>query len=261
MILSVRKRVSGGKASVQTQLTHTRLHAHLVGEVLGQIVSGELTPGSTLQTETEMAQHYGVSRVVVREAVRVLAEKGLVEVRQGRGTMVAAPEHWSHLDPQVLMARLRTGSLVDILDNLMEVRQMVEKEAAALAARHASPEEMAELARLVEQMEQVMDSPPTYSDLDTAFHGTLVQATHNLLLRSMVQPLIPVIHAGRSLTNQEFFSIRAESQAGHRAILAAVAARDEEAARAAMEHHVRQFERDMRNTLTRRSGRTPLIPE
>lgn len=235
------------------RLSQTRLHEHVVEQVLEGIVGGATPPGSTLPTEPEMGRRFGVSRVVVREAVRVLSEKGLVEVRHGFGTLVNPPERWSQLDPLVMMARLRTGSLVGILDNLLEARKMTEIEAAGLAARHVNPEDRENLTGLIEAMAHVLDQPARYTEVDNDFHDALVEATHNLLLKSMISPFAPVFREGRRMNAQLLWTI-GESYAGHLAILNAVARRDEAGARAAMDRHIAQFERDMHVTLARITG-------
>jgi DNA-binding transcriptional regulator YhcF (GntR family) len=97
-------------------ITQARLHQRVVEELLRQIVSGALPPGTTLPSEPELARQFGVSRIVIREAIRILVEKGLITVRHGSGMWVQSIEQWNHLDPMVLLeksarARTRAGSV------------------------------------------------------------------------------------------------------------------------------------------------------
>src|SRR5574341_1750682 len=95
-----------------------------------RIVKGEFLPGANLPTEYEIAEEFGVSRIVIREATRLLNSKGIVDSRQGRGTFVTPVASWNQLDPQILMALLKAGRLGDLAQDLVEVRKMLEVEAA-----------------------------------------------------------------------------------------------------------------------------------
>src|SRR5438093_12213297 len=103
-----------------------RLHQLVVRDLIERIGGGELAPGALLPTEPELCQLFEVSRSVVRDAVRVLAEKGLVDVRPGRGTTVRPVDDWDLLDPVVLDACLRSGRFELILDEVPELRTVVE---------------------------------------------------------------------------------------------------------------------------------------
>ncbi len=122
-----------------------RLHEQVLDALVESIVAEKFASGDSLPSEAEMCEVYGVSRSSVREALRVLAEKGLIEVRHGLGTRVNPPERWDFMDAVVLSARRKSGAMAPIFDDLHEARKILECEVAALAAERASDEDMARL--------------------------------------------------------------------------------------------------------------------
>ena len=114
-----------------------RLGTAVVDVLVDRIVSGELEPGSLLPTEPRLSEAFSVSRTVIREAVKILEQKGLVRARQGQGTRVALPDEWNLLDPMVLEASVRHDKDLRILDDLVEVRRVLEAEMAREAAMKA----------------------------------------------------------------------------------------------------------------------------
>src|ERR1700736_1404501 len=139
-----------------------RLHAHVVDALVPMIAGGELAPGRGLPPEPDMSARFGVSRSVVREALRVLGEKGLVEVRHGSGTRVTTPDRWDPLDPAVLAALPASGPSAVVLRDLLEARTIVECEVAALAAERADAAENAALEDALAIMRGSLDDPPRY---------------------------------------------------------------------------------------------------
>src|ERR1700734_1517492 len=102
-----------------------RLHEQVLNAIVESIVAEKFASGDSLPSEAEMCEVYGVSRSSVREALRVLAEKGLIEVRHGLGTRVNPPERWDFLDPLVLSARRRNHAMAPIFDDLHEARKIL----------------------------------------------------------------------------------------------------------------------------------------
>jgi DNA-binding FadR family transcriptional regulator len=221
-----------------------RLHAHVVEAVVPMIVGGELAPGSLLPTEPEMSARFGVSRSVVREALRVLGEKGLVEVRHGSGTRVTTPDRWDPLDPLVLSTLRGRGVSAAVLHDLLEARTIVECEVAALAAERADREERAALQAAIDTMRASLDDPPAFVRGDSAFHLTLLRAARNRVLERMTQPMHELLQYAQALTDA-IPGVLTRALADHEAIADAVMRRDAAGARNAMRAHLAQTQRDI----------------
>ncbi|OYX53028.1 MAG: hypothetical protein B7Y93_08285 [Micrococcales bacterium 32-70-13] len=148
-----------------------------------QIIGGRYEPGDLLPKEAELASEFEVSRTSVREGMRVLAAKGLVEIRQKIGTTVRQPEHWSVFDSDVLRWHHEAGRGDEIERSLAEVRCVLEPAAARLAADYATPDD---LRRLQTAIEQMASSPADAAAHDRAvgdFHETVCRASRNVLMR------------------------------------------------------------------------------
>jgi DNA-binding FadR family transcriptional regulator len=221
-----------------------RLHAHVVDALVPRIVSGELAPGSLLPTEPEMSARFGVSRSVVREALRVLGAKGLIEVRHGSGTRVTTPDRWDTLDPLILLALRERGASAAVLHDLLEARTIVECEVAALAAERANPEERDALRAAIVTMRASLDDPARFVSGDSAFHLTLLRAARNRVLERMTQPMHELLSYAQALTDA-IPGVLARALAEHEAIADAIARRDAPGAREAMRVHLAQTQRDI----------------
>jgi DNA-binding FadR family transcriptional regulator len=161
------------------------LHGRIVHAIGRRIVSGDIRPGEQLPTPARVR----ASRGVVREAVKVLAAKGLVVSRPKTGTRVRPPEAWNLLDPDVLAWRQEGLPRRAFLGKLTEVRLLIEPGAAALAARRAGPAQLASLQSALRDMRDALDlSPPdhdAYNEADIRFHRAIVQACDNEVLEQV----------------------------------------------------------------------------
>src|SRR5579871_169978 len=129
-----------------------RFAAVVVEELSHRIIGGALGEGAVLPTEPTLCEEFGFSRTVVREAVKLLEQRGLVRVEQGRGTTVQPRSSWDLLDPDVVRVALVYDDDLSLLDDLITVRRVLEREMAAAAAGRLSQAELEELARLIEDM-------------------------------------------------------------------------------------------------------------
>jgi DNA-binding FadR family transcriptional regulator len=156
------------------------LHAQVLDRLGPAITAGEHPPGSVLRTD-ELAQEYGVSRSVMREAVRVLESMQLVASRRRVGVTVRPVEEWNVYDPQVIRWRLAGSDRPRQLRSLTVLRSAVEPVAAGLAARHASPEQCAELTRCALGMVATSRGQrlEEYLFHDVAFHRVILSASGN----------------------------------------------------------------------------------
>lgn len=155
----------------------------IVVEDLGrQIISGLLRPGDSLPTEPELGNQFGVSRTSVREAMRILSTKGLIEIRQKIGTRVSDKENWNVFDSDILRWHHESGHGHDVMRDLIEMRQILEPEAAKLAAARASIDDHQNLQLALRQMLEEINSPDGYARADLDFHLSIYRASKNSLL-------------------------------------------------------------------------------
>jgi GntR family galactonate operon transcriptional repressor len=185
-----------------------------------------------LPSEPELETRYGVSRSVVREAVKTLAAKGLVSVRPRHGTHVRPPHDWSLLDGDVL-GWLSTGRGLDrsLLLALEEVRGIIEPGAAALAATRSTPMDRERILGALGDMETARDDPQAAITADKAFHLAILDSTHNPVLRSFRGAIDTILSAVFDVTVTVF----ADNLPNHIAVAEAITAGDPKQARAAME--------------------------
>ena len=209
------------------------LHSDVVRMLGMRIVRGDHQPGDVLPRAEEMAQELGVSRTVVREATRVLAEKGLVESRQRAGTWVRERSHWNLVDPEVMAWQRQTGPDLQFFRDVSEVRVAIEATAARLAAVRATPDETAAMEGLFARMEESLDDPETYARLDLELHSTILHATHNALLAQLSHTISEGLVASRDVTVRSPGANRA-SMPLHFEVVRAIAERDAERAAAVM---------------------------
>jgi len=159
----------------------------IVGQILDRIVSGEFMPGQLLPKESEIIDEYGVSRTVIREALRVLEEKGLISIQQGRGTVVNEPQLWNLLDPQVMSAQVAHDESLTVLENLADVRAALEAELTRAAVPRMGPAEHAELAEQFGRLTEAIDDVSRYLGIDQDFHDVILRAARNPLGRQIVR--------------------------------------------------------------------------
>src|SRR6476659_8056400 len=160
------------------------LHGQVVHQVGVSIVRGELEPGELLP-EDGLVSEPSVSRTVVREAIKVLAGKGLVESRPKTGTRVRPRSDWNFLDPDVLSWRYAGGVSADDVRALFELRRAIEPMSAALAAQRATPAQIAEIHAALAEMEAVSDDGDRFAKPDLVFHQTILRMTGNELIGSL----------------------------------------------------------------------------
>ena len=210
------------------------LFAHVVEEIGSRIVRGDHKPGEVLPIEGELGRALGASRSVVREAVKSLASKGLVESRTRTGTRVLAPTHWNLLDLDVLGWRYAAMPRMQFFRELFEIRRMIEPSAAALAAERANREDIAALKSALADMKTASGDAEIEADL--RFHRGILAAAHN----DLVVQMGGIIGVGL-LTS---FRISPESfdvfLALHEHVFIAIRDRRPDAARAAMDELLRQ---------------------
>lgn len=215
-------------------LSRTTLSQSVTDALLSRIREGELRPGDKLPTVVELMKSFGVGRNTIREAMQALVVMGLVEVRPRVGATVRAASGATAANALALSALLDDEGLHD----LYEFRKTVEVEAAVLAAERADGNEIAEIQGIVDHyVYSVEHGQRAYED-DLALHQAVAKASHNVYFTKVLRDIAHLLSAARRET--ELVPGAAERAAvEHRAILDAIKARDPEAARRAMETHLR----------------------
>lgn len=162
-----------------------RVMPDLLRDLAGDILGGRYAPGEMLPRETDMGGQYGVSRTVIREALKVLAAKGLVSSRPRIGTVVCDREDWNILDPQLIDWQPPGALDQAMLDSILETRRAIEPLVAELAATRASMQEIADLEAAWRGMAEAGEDLPQFLRSDIAFHHILYKAGHNPIFRQI----------------------------------------------------------------------------
>jgi len=218
----------------------SRLYEQIVQQIEQSIQRGVLKPGDQLPAERELAQQFGVSRTAVREAIKTLAEKGLVEAFSGRGTFVTNGMSQALRQSLDLMLKI---SQQDGSAHLAEVREILEPEIAALAATRVEEQHLATMREAFAVMDRSLQDPDAYIEADLDFHLSLAEAAANPLILSLIDSIVGLLREQRL----RIFYVAGGPQRGqfhHQRILDAVQQRDPEEARAAMRAHLRQVRED-----------------
>jgi GntR family transcriptional repressor for pyruvate dehydrogenase complex len=218
----------------------SRLYEQILQQIEDAILKGTLKPGDQLPAERELAQQFGVSRTAVREAVKALREKGLVEAYSGRGTFVT--DGTSQAVRQSLDLMMKIGQPGGTT-HLAEVRAILEPEIAALAAVRAEEEDIATMREAVAVMDRSGLDGDAFIEADLDFHLSLAEAAANPLILSLIDSIVGLLREQR----MRVFKVDGGPERGqlhHKRILEAVERRDSEKAREAMRAHLQQVRED-----------------
>jgi GntR family transcriptional regulator, transcriptional repressor for pyruvate dehydrogenase complex len=235
----VRHTCAGG-IDVYKLVRTSRLYEQIVQQIEESIVKGNLKPGDQLPAERELAQRFGVSRTAVREAVKALREKGLVEAYSGRGTFIT--DGTTQAVRQSLDLLVKIGQ-PDGSAYLTEVRAILEPEIAALAAARIQESELATMREAVAVMDRAQHSPDTFIEADLDFHLALAEGASNPIILSLLDSIVGLLREER----MRIFRVVGGTERGqihHKRILEAIESRDAQKAREAMRAHMGQVRED-----------------
>jgi DNA-binding FadR family transcriptional regulator len=210
----------------------------LVDHLVDAIARGDHPPGSRLPPEDKLSELAAVSRLTVREAIRVLRMKGVVRVEQGRGTFVNPTSRWAPLDPALLAARTASPcDAGDVARKLTEARRIVEIGAAELAAQRRSTADLRALERVMGVTYAALDDVDAFAEADVAFHDALISAADNSFVSALFEPVGTLLRQVRrdTLRTRE---LREQALGWHSRILEAVRAGSREAACEAIKGHM-----------------------
>jgi DNA-binding FadR family transcriptional regulator len=214
------------------------LASALAAELVGRIVRGQYPIGAAMPAEPVLCETFSVSRTVVREAVKMLQEKGMLQVRQGSGTTVTPRTAWNMLDELVLTAMIAQPDGLDVLDDLVVTRRLLECDMAHVAARLATDDVVAELGALVDRMDTLVDDPVAYAEQDRAFHDEVMRTSGNRIGRAVVRALESQVGNTARYLGRTRRDLCVASNRGHRAIYERIAAHDPQGAADAMFTHI-----------------------
>lgn len=216
-----------------------RIHEEIVGQIREQIAEGLLKSGDQLPSERELSEKFQVSRASVREAIRALESLGLVKIKSGDGTYIAS-------SLQTLLSPLNSIILQqkDVLLDIFEARQIIEPEMAALAAKRADPEEVGQMAAILEEQARQVADGGTGMEADSAFHSMLAQAAKNKVILRLNDSIMDSLRETRE-RSLHTDGRPTRSLAGHQKILEAIRAKNPAGARRAMLEHLRAIEQNV----------------
>jgi GntR family transcriptional repressor for pyruvate dehydrogenase complex len=223
-------------AAIEPLEREQRLYERVVEKVLELISSGAWKPGYRLPPERELSEAFGVSRTVVREAVKALEARGVLESATGSGVSVRLVDF--NMVSQSLKTYMQLSNQVDFEIRLNEVRQVLEVEMVALAASRITPEQRKQLQQICKEMRADGHTSKHMAELDFRLHVTLAEATQNELFKVLLAPLINQLRDQIILTWEDFPRPVTVVLDQHEAIVHAVENGNAEGARQAMLKHL-----------------------
>ncbi len=231
----------------------SRLYEQIVQQIEESVLKGTLKPGDQLPAERELAQQLGVSRTAVREAVKALREKGLVEAYSGRGTFIT--DGTSHAARQSFDLMVKIGQQ-ESSANLAELRLILEPGIAALAAQRIEEEYLTALRDAVAVMDRSLKDPAAYIEADLDFHLALAETVANPLILSLIDSIVGLLREQRI----RIFNVEGGPQRGqvhHKRILEAIEQRNPQMARSAMSEHLEQVSLDSQVSENHKNSKKP----
>lgn len=225
-------------------IRRTRLHDQVTRALAVRILDGTLTPDGPTSTEMDLCRELGVSRTILREAIKVLSAKGLVEVRPKTGVRIKPRSDWSLLDPALMMWHNEVGVDEIFVRNLCQVRMMLEPPTAESAAIAATDEEVEEIYNAFLAMENATRDFAAFVDTDHEFHSAISRGTHNDFLIQINRIVFDALRGSQSIFREQR-GVGVETINLHRTVAEAIRRRKPEAARQAMIQVIRRAEEDI----------------
>jgi GntR family transcriptional repressor for pyruvate dehydrogenase complex len=230
------ERTGRGDVSLEP-IKSTRIYEEIVRQIKAMIAEGRLTSGDRLPPERDLAEQFVVSRTSVREALRALESLGLIEIRPGEGTFVREVSVEALIEPLALVMLSQREAIAE----LFEARAMLEPAIAGLAARRATPEEITEMERILDEQAKEIAAGRTGLPQDAQFHTAVGAAAHNRAITRIAHAVMDLLTQSRedSLNTP---GRPTRSHQDHRRILDAIIRRDDAGARQAMLDHLEAVE-------------------
>lgn len=230
-------------------------HEQVVAQLGRDISGGRYPPGALLPAEPELCQRFGFSRIVIREAIKSLVAKGMLEVSRRLGTVVRDTSHWNLFDPQVIAWRAASAEFdATMARDLMELRRIVEPAAVRLAAERASADERRALRMAYMAMARAVAGKGDYVEADVAFHTTILAACGNQYLRQMQQAMSAMLEGSFAVMQKP--GGPAASLPLHETVCAGIERGDAAMAEAAAIELIAMAQQDLRDGLAERRRAT-----
>lgn len=217
------------------------LYKQVAQQIEAAIVAGQWPAGSRIPTERQLRERFGVSRTVIREALKALVERGSISIQPRRGTFVSELTTSGLREPIALLLQRHNIPNWD----LAEARRVIETEIAGLVAERAEHRQIETLRSAFAAMEEHMEDPEEFIRADRQFHAALAESTHNLVFLFLIDAMAELM--GRM--QQVAFQVEGSPQRAqryHQILLEAIVLRDTGTARSVMRDHLGQFETDVR---------------
>ncbi len=211
-----------------------KMHSAVVRRLGGRILGGEFKPGESLPGEGELALTLAVSRTTIREAIKVLSAKGLIESRPRIGIRVRAQEDWRVLDPDLLSWHPDIRRDARFLESLVESRRIIEPAAAEIAAERATAQDLALIECAYDSMRKhAQINMSACNEADVQFHHAVIGASHNIVLKALTSTIEAALRAAFFVTSEYMDKNVIDA---HYQIMERIRFRDSEGARKAMLH-------------------------
>jgi GntR family transcriptional repressor for pyruvate dehydrogenase complex len=234
--------------------SYKSLAQKVTDELQRLMLTGKLKEGEKLPSERELCELFGVSRTVVREAIRILQTKGLLEVRPGIGSIVRSPSSSQVIEGLSLLIQSKANGADISLEAVCEVRSLLEVEIAKMAAERATHEDIQEIQKIVDDLETQVNLPAKFYERAVDFHRSLALATHNPLLVILFDAIQELVLGMRQTLVPEPIAPQAALRS-FRHILEQVRTRNAEGAAQAIEQHLYQIRQKFEAALFRLEGK------
>jgi DNA-binding FadR family transcriptional regulator len=241
-----------------TRTHEGKIHGSVVDAIGRWILGGTYAPDDLLPREDDLAEQLGVSRTSIREAVKVLSAKGLLQARRRVGVRVRDRDDWNLLDPQVLSWHPDVGRDEMLITSLIEARRIIEPAAAALAAKRATGADLARIEQAYLGMERNLRTDlEACCEADLKFHVSIVAASHNIVLKGLTGTIEAALRATFAITNRRLATAQSRALSAHRAVFECVRMRDADGARLATIELLEIAARDLDRKLTGAAASPP----
>lgn len=203
-----------------------------------RITHGDFAPGVALPSEADLCEQFGVSRNVIREVVKVLATKRLIDAQRNRGLFVMPSERWNYLDADVLEWTLEKGSHPSLIRSLIEVRSLIEPIISRWAAERATAVDLVDIEASFNLMAANPSRPDVFHEADIRFHRAVLIASHNVVMQQLSDAVSALQRAIFDLTFVHEAADMAMAIQEHRDLLEAIRVKLPDAAESASRHMI-----------------------